>query len=314
MHVGVIAGGGTAESGGTLGSAEQLAAAGRQAGYDVTVVPLPAPARDDRATWCTQLTSYDVIYPTVAGLEALFEFIGVPYVGSDVTAAALCGDKGLFNDFLVARGYQRLPYVRVNRDEADDSVMGTASLSYPVFVKPARLGASYGITRVDHPAALPQAIATAAEHDVWLVIEAAMPPPYRELEVAGIRGGDLTLSRAAVVDFSSAVGWRDTGSKYSVETQLQALPQSDETGRAARHLTERLVAQAGITGSFRIDFFVSASGGLLVSEANAVPGHGVASTFPRIFEASGVSRPEQFSLAVEAACSVSATSSAAIRF
>jgi len=100
--------------------------------------------------------------------------------------------------------------------------------------------------------------------------------------------------------------WRDPQWKYSLDTQVEAI--TDRLlAEECEQMSMRLSAAIGLSGAYRFDFFVS-SGTVFVGEVNAIPGQGIASTFPRIFEASGITRSRQFELMVSAALDAHAAS------
>jgi D-alanine-D-alanine ligase len=118
------------------------------------------------------LADLDVAYPLVSGLEALFEANGVPYIGSEPTAAGVVADKGIFNDLVAAWGYPRARYVRL-RSGDPITVIDGAALACPLFMKPARLGASIGVSRISHAGDLAAAVLVARAHDPEVVVEEA---------------------------------------------------------------------------------------------------------------------------------------------
>lgn len=296
MKIAIVAGGQTSEAQGTLGSAQQLRLAGSRLGHTIDTVELPPhePAAQ-RLARLSHLLDYDVTIPLVSGLEGTLELLGVPYVGSSPDAAGIAANKVAFNAVAVGCGLRKVPYVALDTTMSVD-VTGL-DLRGPLYVKPARLGASFGISRVVDPADLASAIEFAGQHDTLVVIEQEVPRPFYEVEVAGVWSDDPVWAAQKV----SAPGatWRDSDWKYSIDELVEDVP-DDTVGRACIEVAQRLRAVVGLGGAFRFDLFV-AGGAIYVGEVNAVPGHGVASTFPRILELAGHDRTEQFELLRESA-------------
>src|SRR5262249_51132591 len=135
------------------------------------------------------LLGADVAFPALHGpfgedgtVQGLLELLGVPYVGSGVLASALCMDKILFKDVIGRAGLPQGPYWSI---DTEARVEGGDGLTYPCWVKPARLGSSVGIARVDAPAALDAAIDMAAAHDPRVIIEASATGIEVECSVLG---------------------------------------------------------------------------------------------------------------------------------
>jgi D-alanine-D-alanine ligase len=301
MRVNVIVGGQTAEKEGTRGSAAQLASAGAVGGYSVNIVDLPDdPTVRATLTWMTSLDRCDVAIPLVPGLEGTLELVGIPFVGSGATAAGIGADKGLFNTLLQAWKMATPRFVRGHKSTvlraADD-----AGLSYPRFVKPARLGASLGISKVRTEKEAISAVQVAAAHDDQLVVEEAVPESFVEVEVAAIAGETVSLSVPRQVRLPAGTDWHDTASKYSVATGLMPLATDHSAHEELLRTTRRIIDEISLGGALRMDYFVGPAGEVQVGEVNCLPGHGIASTFPRIFELGGIDRPTQFGLMIRSA-------------
>lgn len=300
MRISFIAGGQTAEGPGTLGSSRALTETAVALGHSVDVRPLPSSGDvQERLDAIVGAASADVVFPLVSGLEGVLALLNVPYVGSAPGAAALAAHKGVFNDVVRQLGLKSINYV-YGVQSTSLVERARAELRLPVFVKPARLGASYGITRVQRWVDLDEALAAAAQHDSVLLIEESIPEPFVEYEVPFISGPEVIAGAPARVVLPVSSTWHDTASKYSTATALEPVP----SRREAEALTEAArtaLEQSGLTGPSRVDLFVDEQGSITVGEINAVPGHGPASTFPRIFELAGISREAQLQYMLDAA-------------
>lgn len=295
MRIVLIAGGRTAEAVGTRGSAAHLEQAARALGHRVETLELPADP-DTRWAALASARQHDVVLPLVSGLESALELLDVPYVGSPPDAAALAANKATFNTLLTGWGLRTVPWEQ--HDVGRDGVPPSPAVPGPWYVKPARLGASYGISRVDAPGGLDAAVRAAADHDSLVLIEQEVPRPFIEVEVAAIVGASARISPPMEIRAPGAL-WRDPRWKYS----LDELPVLYQGGAAQECLdaVRLMIERSGVAGAVRFDLFVSRGPAVFVGEVNALPGHGAASTFPRIFELAGVSRPEQLEMMLEAA-------------
>lgn len=304
MKLAVIAGGRTAEAEGTLGSAEQLARAAAELGYRTTIVSIDAAERpQDRMSALLKAAEHDVAIPLIPGLEGILEFLDVPYVGSSPVAAGIAAHKGLFNDLLVAAGLGKVRYIYGTGPKVLE-MWQKADISLPVFVKPARLGASYGISRVTAAHELKDAINAAAEHDPVVLIEQSVPTPFTEYEVPIIAGREMVSATPGQVCLPQTAEWHDTFSKYSLDVETSRTISKTGDVQLDSRLVEVALAAASLAGvacAARVDLFVDAQGQVYVGEINALPGQGVNSNFPRIFELAGFSRPRQLELMIDSA-------------
>lgn len=290
MKIAIIAGGQTAEASGTLGSAAQLVRAGQTAGHEMEVVELPDGSQA-AARWnaLEAVMQFDVAIPLIAGLEGTLELLGVPYVGSPPDAAAIAANKVLFNAVASDIGLRKVPYEV--HDVSRTGIPSTVTVPGPWYIKPARLGASYGITRVDSSDGLAAAVRTAAQHDTLVLVEQEVPRPFVEVEVAAIVGEAVQIAPPMEIHAPGAV-WRDPSWKYSLDERPMPYENSAVADECVAFV-RTLIARIGLAGALRFDLFISGDNNVFVGEVNALPGHGVASTFPRIFEHAGLGRDAQ---------------------
>ena len=226
-------------------------------------------------------------------IQGLLEQIGVPYVGSGVLASALCMDKALAKQVLHQVGLAQ-PRHLVRRDaDADNAFVEQVGeqLGWPVFVKPANLGSSVGISRVDAPEGLAEALALAAAYDEWLVIEEAIVG--REIECGVL--GDVALEASVAGEILPSAEFYDFDDKYAdsgAELVVPA-PLGDDVSREVQRLAVAAAAALRVEGMARVDFFYEEAGrGLLVNEVNTIPGFTPRSMYPRLWAATGLAYPE----------------------
>ena len=307
LRVAVLAGGRSSEHAISLASARSVVSALDPALYEVTTIEIGRDgswALDAEATVAQiggasrvpvptegaprALGEIDVVLPILHGpfgedgtVQGLLELAGIPYVGSGVTASALCMDKDLCKAVLRDAGIAVAESVTV-RSEAPVEL----PFDFPVFVKPARLGSSVGISLVREPDELPAALALALRHDDKVLVE--------EL-VAGIEVECGVLGNRAPV--ASAVGeivahgdWYDYAAKYDEGGMELIVPARipDETAAGVQALALDAFSATDCEGLARVDFFVRPTGQIVVNEINTMPGFTATSVYAKLFESTGL--------------------------
>ena len=241
----------------------------------------------------------DVVFPVLHGpfgedgtVQGLLELGAVPYVGSGVLASAAGMDKAAMKALFSARGLPMTPHVVVTnyewtRHRADHETR-IAALGLPVFVKPANLGSSVGISKVKTADALTDALETAFAFDRKAVIEAAVPDA-REIECAVLGNDEPAASVPGEVIPSRE--FYDYESKYLDAASQTIIPADLDAGTVARVQQLSLEAFRAIDGAgmARVDFLLSrTTGTLLLNEINTIPGFTTISMFAKLWAASGV--------------------------
>ena len=254
----------------------------------------------DRAHSAVSGLGLDVVFPVLHGpygedgtVQGLLELANVPYVGCGVLASAVGMDKATMKLVFAARGLPICDYeVVLKRDWRNDQrailnrVVGR--LGFPVFVKPANLGSSVGISKAKHAAELRTAIELAAEFDRKIVVEAAVPQA-REIECAVLGNdapeasvpGEIVPSRE-FYDYEAK--YIDQGSKALIPAPL-TLPQAEDVRRLA------VAAFTAIDGAgmARVDFLLAGDSGVLyLNEVNTIPGFTTISMYSKMWDASGL--------------------------
>jgi len=245
--------------------------------------------------------SFDLAFPVLHGpygedgtIQGLFEMINLPFVGSDAASSAACMDK-IFCKGLLAQGGIPTPEWRtVDRamwaNDRDRVVERCLELARPFFVKPARLGSSVGISKVNEARDLAAAIDLALGHGERALVERGIDA--REIEVAVI--GNREPRAAIPGEVVPGHEFYDYEDKYvdSACELLAPAPLDEDTTTAAQELGIRAFRLLGCSGMARVDLFLErTSGELLVNEVNTIPGFTPISMFPRLWGLSGLDYP-----------------------
>ena len=247
------------------------------------------------------LLGAEVAFPVLHGpfgedgtIQGLLELLDVPYVGAGVLASSLCMDKVVFKEVLAAAGVPQVGYLAVRetdwQDTPDAVRSSLAALGLPLFVKPARLGSSVGISKVVDAEELDGALETAFQHDGLAIVEAFSPGIEVECAVTG--NGDPEASLPAEVVLQGA-DWYDYEAKYAPGGVELEIPARVDDGVIAevQALARETFLRVGCSGLARVDFFVE-DGRVLVNELNTLPGMTATSGFPKMWEVSGRPFPE----------------------
>ncbi|MGI9110595.1 MAG: D-alanine--D-alanine ligase family protein [Gaiellaceae bacterium] len=249
------------------------------------------------------LGSVDVVLPILHGpfgedgtVQGLLELAGVPYVGAGVAASALCMDKDLFKAVLRDR---EIPVARNATLRLGDELANP--FGYPVFVKPARLGSSVGISKAHDAAELEAAVALARRHDEKVLVEEFVAGTEVECGVLGnLRPAPIASVVGEIVPHAE---WYDYEAKYAAGGSEIIVPARIPETIAAR--VQELAVEAFVAteceGMARIDFFVRADGEVVVNELNTIPGFTETSVYARLFEASGIPYAELLDRLIELA-------------
>jgi D-alanine-D-alanine ligase len=250
---------------------------------------LPVPATDGTLQ---ALGAVDVALPILHGpfgedgtVQGLLELADVAYVGAGVAASALAMDKDLFKKVMRDSG---IPVARHHAIRLGDAVENP--FGYPVFVKPASLGSSVGITKVHDDSELGPAVALAFRHCEKVLVEEFVEGVEVECGVLGNRVPPPVASLPGTIDTLDHE-WYDFSSKYDEDGMQLIVP--PDLPQETIELVQRRSVDAFIAceceGLARVDFFVRASDGeVVLNELNTMPGFTATSVYAKLFEASGI--------------------------
>jgi D-alanine-D-alanine ligase len=307
MRIAVLSGGRSSEHEISLESGASVAAGLREAGHEVSPVLLE---RDGR--WTHQgsevelragggLLGADVAFPVLHGpfgedgtVQGLLECLDVPYAGPGVLAAAISIDKLTFKRLLAFHGIPQVDFCEAGEEGWRERV---AAMGLPVWVKPARLGSSVGISKVTSPErGLDEAVELARRHDPRVIVEAN--GGGREVECSVIGNEEPRTSPPG--EIVAHADWYDFEAKYSEGGMDLVVPAriGEEANARVRELAARVFKAIDGSGLARCDFFVLDDGEVLVNELNTIPGFTSTSVFAKLFEADGIAYQELCDLLV----------------
>ncbi|MGB0386908.1 MAG: D-alanine--D-alanine ligase [Ardenticatenaceae bacterium] len=248
----------------------------------------------------------DVVFPVLHGpfgedgtIQGLLEIAGLPYVGCGVAGSAVGMDKILMKGMFATVGLPQLPYVSLTRYEWERKPSRVldrieAGLRYPIFVKPANLGSSVGISKVRTREELRKALNFAASYDRRLVVEQGLERP-REIEVAILGNDEPVASIAGEISPNDEYEFYDYESKYS-EGQAKLMipaPISEEQLLSIQEMAIGAFQAVDGAGLSRVDFLMDReTGEIYLNELNSMPGFTATSMYPKLWEATGLPYPQ----------------------
>lgn len=241
-----------------------------------------------------KLIRLDVVFPVLHGklgedgaIQGLLELSGIPYVGCDVQSSALCMDKSLAYIVASNAGIATPTYLTVTANEKIDPDQFT----YPVFVKPARSGSSFGVSKVSRQEELPSALETARQYDSKVLVEEAVAGSEVGCAILGERFGLVAgeVDRIALshgffrIHQESAPEAGSENSTFVVPADIPAEARSlvQETAKA-------IYRALGCKGLARVDMFLTDDGEVILNEVNTLPGMTSYSRYPRMMAAAGL--------------------------
>lgn len=247
-----------------------------------------------------QTLTFDVAFPILHGpfgedgtLQGLLELIGVPYVGSGCASSANCMDKAITKNLCQSAGVKVAPFVELKSfSDLNTQSKEIAKLTYPLFVKPSRMGSSVGISKVTQPALLHAAVTKAFKFDSKVILEQGISG--REIECAVM--GSSEKPRVAIpgeIIPSSEVGWYSYEAKYLLSEGAKTKVPADLTPALMKRFEEEALKVFRVMdceGLARVDFFLeNESHEIYLNEVNTMPGFTPISMYPKMWQASGLS-------------------------
>lgn len=309
LRVALIYGGRSGEHEVSIRSAEAIRAAIRRDKYEVREFFINRDGRWDPHPLVPEPGAnpgIDVVFPVMHGtfgedgtLQGLLELAGLPYVGAGVLGSAVAMDKDVMKRLCAAHGLPVVEHVTLRRGSLDPDLV-LKRLPLPVFVKPANLGSSVGISKVSDAGKLAGALELAASYDTKIIVERAVDG--REIECA-VLGNDNPEASLPCEIFPSREFY-DYEDKYLLDQARFQVPAELEPGltEQVRRLAVECYRAVECAGMARVDFFLEkATGRLYINEINTIPGFTSISMFPRMWAAAGVGFAELIDRLIELA-------------
>jgi D-alanine-D-alanine ligase len=246
--------------------------------------------------------SVDVVFPVLHGpfgedgtVQGAAEIAGVPYVGSGVLGSAAAMDKDVAKRLMRDSGLPIARFLSFAEGDAPSFDAVAAEFGRPVFVKPARLGSSVGISKAGTREEFAKAVAEAFRHDRKILVEEFVRG--REIECGVLEGedGSLAASPPGEIVPSNRHGFYTYEAKYLDEEGAAIKVPADlapSVSDKVRKLSIEAFRALGCEGLARVDFFLREDGSLVINEVNTLPGFTNISMYPKVMEALGISYPE----------------------
>jgi D-alanine--(R)-lactate ligase len=236
----------------------------------------------------------DLVLPVLHGklgedgaIQGLLELSGIPYAGCDIQSSALCMDKSLTYMAARAAGIATPKFWTVTANEGIDP----DQLTYPVFVKPARSGSSFGVSKASHADELPSAVEAAGQYDSKVLIEEAVVGSEVGCAVLG-NDGDLIVGEVDRIALSHGFfrihqeSNPDSGSDNATVTVPADI--SAESRSVVQETAKAIYRAMGCRGLSRVDVFLKDDGQVVLNEVNTLPGMTSYSRYPRMMAAAGL--------------------------
>ena len=237
----------------------------------------------------------DLVFPILHGkngedgtLQGMFELSGIPVIGCNTLASALCMDKDRAHKLVSLAGVKVPKSVTFKRSEKNTALKKIETeLSYPLFVKPVRAGSSFGITKVTEQAEINTAIESAFEHDTEVIVEEAIGGFEVGCAILGI--DDLTVGRIDEIELSN--GFFDYTEKYTLKTSKIHMPArlSPKEEKRVQETAVAIYKALGCSGFARVDMFYTPSNEIIFNEVNTIPGLTSHSRYPNMMKGIGLS-------------------------
>ena len=251
--------------------------------------------------------SVDVVFPILHGplgedgaVQGLLKLAGVPFVGAGVLGSAVGMDKDVMKRLLRDSGIPVSKFLVFGRGQRPDYAAVTKELGSPVFVKPANLGSSVGISKAKDAAGFGKAVQEAFRYDTKIIVEENVPG--REIECAVLGNEDPKASIAGEIIpthefYSYAAKYLDAdGARLEIPAKIDAA-----TLKRVQEMAVKTFKALNCEGMGRVDFFLTADGKLFVNEINTIPGFTKISMYPKLWEASGIGYSQLISRLIELA-------------
>jgi len=251
--------------------------------------------------------SVDVVFPILHGplgedgaVQGLLKLANVPFVGAGVLGSAVGMDKDVMKRLLRDAGIPVPKFLVFGRGQKPDYAAVTKALGSPVFVKPANLGSSVGISKAKDAAGFDKAVALAFRYDTKVIVEENIQAREIECAVLGNEAPKASIAGEIIPThefYSYEAKYLDEdGARLEIPAKLDAA-----TLQRVQALAVHTFKVLACEGMGRVDFFLTPDGQLYVNEINTIPGFTKISMYPKLWEASGIGYTQLISRLIELA-------------
>ncbi len=248
----------------------------------------------------SQFPNIHVVFPIIHGpfgedgtLQGLLAILGLPFVGPNSLGSSVGMDKDFAKRLLRDAGILVAPWVTLRKHESPDYKAIVEQLGYPMFVKPANMGSSVGVSKAEDLEGLKTAIATAFKFDTKVLVEQGLKG--REIETA-VLGNVEDLRVSGVGEIVMEKGFYDYESKYiSPDAAKVVIPAENVSTKDVENIRGtalRAFQVLGLEGLSRMDVFLLDDGRVFVNEPNTLPGFTNISMYPKLWMAAGLTYPD----------------------
>ncbi|HSX08536.1 MAG TPA: D-alanine--D-alanine ligase [Candidatus Saccharimonadales bacterium] len=249
----------------------------------------------------------DVVFPVLHGpfgedgtVQGALQLMNLPYVGSGVLGTAVGMDKDVTKRLLRDAGVSISKFLVFRKGDTIDFQSVSTQLGTPVFVKPANLGSSIGVTKAHNEKEFHDAVNEAFLYDTKILIEEEILGRELEISVLGNENPKVSVAGEVLASHEfydyDAKYIDDNGARVEIPADI-----SPEELQEMQHIAKKTYQALCLEGMARIDFFLSKEGKFYVNEANTIPGFTNISMYPKLWEASGISYTELIDTLIELA-------------
>lgn len=302
LKIGVLFGGKSAEHEVSLVSAKNIIKALDKDKYNIT----PVKINKDGKFVFKIVKKFDVIFPIMHGpfgedgsIQGLLKLADVPFVGPSVLGSALGMDKDVMKRMLRDAGIKIGKFVTLRIGDKVDFKKIKKELGLPMFIKPANMGSSVGISKVRDEKDFKKAVKLAFDFDNKIVIEEFIDG--REIECA-ILGNEVPMA-SVPGEIIAGQDFYSYDAKYTDSTSVCEIPAKIDKNTASKvqEISLQVFKVLNCEGLSRVDVFLKKNGEVVVNEINTIPGFTDISMYPKLWEASGISTPKLLDRLIELA-------------
>lgn len=302
LRIGVLFGGKSAEHEVSIMSAKNIINALDKDKYEITKILIPKTGKFN----FSNLHKYDVIFPVMHGpfgedgsMQGLLKLAGVPFVGPSVLGSAVGMDKDVMKRLFRDAGIPIGKFITLRTNDKINFNQIKKELGLPLFIKPANMGSSVGVSKAKNEAEFKNSIKKAFEFDNKIIVEEFING--REIECA-VLGNEYPMA-SVPGEIITNQDFYSYGAKYIDNGSVSEIPAKidKKTAKKIQELTIKVFQTLNCEGLGRVDFFLTKSGKIYANEINTIPGFTNISMYPKLWEASGLPQTKLLDRLIELA-------------